>query len=297
MGLLLTPLTVAGCHTDRAAPAVVEAAIGPFPIQPGQELTRCMVFRLGNPAGGFVRRIRAEVGERSHHMSLYRSADTEERREPFDCRGFDSVLQGDRPLFIAQQARGELAFPSDDGGAPVGFAFEARQMVRLEMHYLNTTTAPATAAGRFLLDLAPPSDAVVPADIAFWGTVGIHIPPHAAWKTDAKFVEAPPAYRTFALTTHQHHLGTRMRVWHADSAADIAGEPLVDSRLWSDPELRIFDPPMRYEATDKTGLAYQCEWRNTGPDWVTYGEGFNDEMCFIWHYYFPGTGFDHLVQP
>jgi hypothetical protein len=33
------------------------------------------------------------------------------------------------------------------------------------------------------------------------------------------------------------------------------------------------------------------------PNTVGYGEGFYDEMCFVWHYYFPGMGFDHIVQP
>jgi hypothetical protein len=294
MGLLF--LLGAGCRSG-AKPAAIQAGIGPFTIDPGQELTQCVVLRVNNPDPGFVRHIRADLGPRSHHMTIYRSADTEERREPFACRGFDSVLEGDLPLFIAQQERAEMSFPSDESGAPVGFAFDARQMVRLEMHYLNTTPQVGTAEGSFLLDLVPSSSGVVPADIAFWGTVDIHIPPQAAWKTGVKFVEAPPDYRTFAMTTHQHHLGTRMRVWHADDAADIASDPLVDSRSWSDPPVRLFDPPLRYGPGSKTGLAYQCEWNNTTADTVTYGEGFHNEMCFVWHYYFPGMGFDHIVQP
>lgn len=290
-------LVLVGCHAKSAPVVEAAAEVGPLAIAPGEELTKCVVVRLDNPAPGFVRRIRAELGARSHHFSLYKSVDTQERLEPFDCRGFDSVLEGDRPLFIAQQERAELAFPRDEQGAPVGFALDARQMLRLELHYLNTTAKPDTAEGRFTLDLVPPSADMVPADIAFWGTVGIHIPPHAAWKTEVKFVGAPPAYHTFALTTHQHHLGTRMRVWHASGPSDVAGPPLVDSRVWSDPELRIFDPPIGYGPGDPTGLAYQCEWQNTTAGEVVYGEGFNDEMCFVWHYYFPGMGFDHIVQP
>lgn len=295
--LVLVALAGAACRGGGGGPATVEATVGPWPVSPGQELTRCIVFRLNNPAPAFIRRIRAEVGPRSHHLSLYRSDDDGETLTPFDCRGFDTVLDGDRPLFIAQQERAELAFPMDDSGLPVGFAIGPRQMVRLEMHYLNTTSEADTAAGRFLLDTIPDSAAVVPADIAFWGTVGIDIPPHAEWKTEVKFVEAPAADRTFALTTHQHHLGTRMRVWWADSAADVAGAPIADSRSWSDPDLVTFSPALRYGPRGKKGLAYQCEWRNTTAAAVGYGEGFGDEMCFVWHYYFPGIGFDHIVQP
>jgi hypothetical protein len=293
----LLALAGAACHGGSAAPTTVEAPVGPWSIGPGQELTRCIVFHLDNPGPAFIRTIRAELGVHSHHMTIYRSADAEERLIPFDCRGFDSVLQGDRPLFIAQQERAEITFPDDDGGAAVGYAIDAHQMVRLEMHYLDTTPDPVTTSGRFSLETIPLSPSVVPADIAFWGTVGIHIPPHAAWETEVKFVEAPASYRTFALTTHQHRLGTRMRVWYADDAADTAGPPLTDSRSWSDPPLVVFSPPLRYGPAGKKGLAYQCDWSNTTADTVTYGEGFHDEMCFVWHYYFPGQGFDHIIQP
>jgi hypothetical protein len=42
------------------------------------------------------------------------------------------------------------------------------------------------------------------------------------------------------------------------------------------------------------GLSYQCEWNNATDDVVEFGEGVNDEMCFLWAYYYPsvGVGFD-----
>jgi len=288
----------AACRSGGASGSVT-SAIGPYPIDPGDEKTQCIVFRLDNPEGGFIRNIRAELGLHSHHMTIYRSASTTEQRTPFDCRGFDSVFDGDQPIFIAQQENAALAFPSDDGGQPVGFAIDAHQMVRMEMHYLNTTPEAATSEGRFILDTIPVSTSVVPADIAFWGTDDIHIPPHAAWKTDPRFVLGQPGNRMFALTTHQHSLGTRIRGWYADSAADITQAPLVDNKSWRDPTLVVFDPPLVFGegADSKKGLAYQCEWVNTTAKTVTYGENFHDEMCFLWHYYFPGKGFDHFIQP
>jgi len=246
VSFLLLLMTAAACHSGGSAPASVTASIGPYPINAGEEKTHCIVFRLDNAEGGFIRNIRAELGVHSHHMTIYRSADTVEQRVPFDCLGFDSVLQGDQPLFIAQQERAELAFPTDEKGHPVGFAIEPHQMVRMEMHYLNTTAAAATSEGRFILDTVPLSKTVMPADVAFWGTDSINIPPHAAWKTDVKFVLAPVGNRMFALTTHQHSLGTRIRGWYADDAADTAAPPLVDNRSWRDPTLEIFTPPMAF---------------------------------------------------
>ncbi len=302
---LVSLLAVAACHAAgsgggpgaQAQAGALRASIGPYPILSGEEKTECIVYRLDNPEGAYVRAIHAELGAHSHHMSLYRSAGTEERLTPFPCRGFDSVLEGDQPLFIAQQRHADLAFPDDEHGVPVGFAIGPRQMMRVEMHYLNTTPAPSSSSGAFVIDTVPLATAIIPADIGFWGTLDIHIPPLSAWETPTKFVHAPEGIRIFALTTHEHHLGTRMRVWYADDASDTASAPIADCLTWSDPPIEVYEPPLLFGPGGKAGLAYQCEWLNPGPDPVTYGEGFGDEMCFLWHYYFPGRGFDHVVEP
>src|SRR5262245_5527709 len=114
--------------------ATVEAKIGPFALNPGLEKTQCVVFRLNNPMGAFIRAFRAELAEGSHHMTLYQSVDTIEQHEPFDCVGFDSIVKGDRPIFIAERRQTELAFPRDEHGTPIGYKIEPNQMVRMELH-------------------------------------------------------------------------------------------------------------------------------------------------------------------
>jgi hypothetical protein len=293
--LLVCPLLVAACHPT--ATATFDAAVGPYPLAPGEEKTVCITRRLNNPEATYIHRIRAEIFPGSHHMTIYRSTADLEVLKPFECFGFDSVLRGDRPLFIAQQERAELAFPTDESGQQVGYAIDAHQMLRLELHYINTTREELSPGGIFHLDTVTPNDAIMGADIAFWGTTDIDIPPHAAWETPVKFVPAEPGTRTFAMTTHQHSLGTRMRVWFADNAEDIRSKPVDESRTWSDPPLVRFDPPLRFGSAGKAGLAYQCNWQNPTANEVHYGEHFHDEMCFVWHYYYPGRGFDHVVQP
>ena len=54
--------------------------------------------------------------------------------------------------------------------------------------------------------------------------------------------------------------------------------------------LRSSDPPVSIGEGD--GLAYQCAWNNTTDKAVGFGEGFNEEMCFLWAYYYPSKGFD-----
>jgi hypothetical protein len=87
-----------------------------------------------------------------------------------------------------------------------------------------------------------------------------------------------------------------MRVWYTSSASDTSSEPVADGQSWSDPTLETFASPLDFPSTgggkfSNMGFAYQCEWKNTSPNDVKFGEGFNDEMCFLWHYYFPSQGF------
>ena len=49
-------------------------------------------------------------------------------------------------------------------------------------------------------------------------------------------------------------------------------------------------------ATSTKGLAFECKWNNTTPNTVMFGESFNDEMCFVWQYYYPSQGFALCVN-
>jgi hypothetical protein len=281
----------------HAKTGALEATIGPLVAEPGVEKTMCRNFRLGNSETAFIHRIRAELGDSSHHMTVYLSQDTVEQPEAFECGGFDTLLQGDRPMFIAAQHRTELELPVEAGGVPVVYEIEPHQMVRIEMHYLNTTAERKSVEAKVIFESVPSSIDMLGADIAFWGTIGISIPPNSSWETDVKFVSAIPGTRSFALTTHQHHLGTRMRVWHANDTGDTAGEPVADSTDWAEPPLETYDPPLVFGTGGKAGLAYKCEWENPTQSQVTWGVSIKDEMCFFWHYYYPGRGFSYIVQP
>jgi len=288
-----------GSFDPGAMVTTVDTTIGPLPIDPGQEYTKCITVRLNNAEGAFVRRFRADLHEGSHHLILYRSSATDEAPNAVDCQGFSGIFSGDHPIFIAQQAKSDLVFPKDENGVPVGLEIAPNQMVRIEMHYINTSTQPINVSGDIHIDTVPLSTNVVKSDLAFWGTTNINIPPNSTADTGVKFQRALPDTHSFALTTHQHHFGTRMQVWYGDSANDLSTS-VADSSNWSDPPLELFDPPLSFPAGSggfsSKGFAYKCEWKNTSPNSVGFGEGFNDEMCFLWHYYYPSQGFQACVN-
>jgi hypothetical protein len=287
---------------DGGAPlATIESGIGPIAAGSGEEHTQCITMNLKNAEGAFVRRFRADLGIGSHHMVVYKSNATSESTVPQDCQGFSGLLAGEHPIFIAQQAKAELDFPTDENGVPVALEIEQNQMVRLELHFINTTSQPIDVTGKLFVDTVPLTTKVVKSDLAFWGTQQISIPANGVGDTGVKFQNALAASKTFALTTHQHHLGTRMRIWYAKDASDVSAAPVADGQNWSDPPLELFTPALDFPdsgngKTSSMGLAFRCEWKNTTANQVNFGEGFNDEMCFLWQYYYPSQGFQLCVD-
>lgn len=271
-------------------------SIGPITAQAGMENTQCVTVNLNNPEGAYVRRVRADISAGSHHLVVYTSSETVEDPVPKDCQPFSGILNGEHPIFIAQQPLAQLVFPTDENGTPVGFEIPPYQMVKIEMHYINTTNYPLEVVGKSSFDTVPLSTMVTKSDLAFWGTTQINIPPNSMGDTGVLFQQALAATKTFALTTHQHVRGTEMLVWYGDSADDPNKILVADGKEWDNPTLELFATPLDFPANggntlSTKGLAFECKWNNPTPDTVTFGEGFNDEMCFLWHYYFPSQGF------
>jgi hypothetical protein len=286
-----TSTTTTGAGGGATEYTAFESAFAPLVVEPGDEATECITVRLGNADSGYVRRFRATLGSGSHHLIAYLSDATEEKLTPHPCAGFSGLFGGDYPIFIAQQAAMELELPTDaESGLPVGFPIAANQMLRLELHYINTNPTPLPIDARIHLDTVPMGSPIVESAFAFYGTADIDLPPNTTGDTGVHFQEALGGTKTFALTTHQHQLGTRMRVWHSTDASDLS-TLVADSTDWADPPLEVFDPPLEFPEGAAKGLAFQCEWANTTASPVGFGEGFNDEMCFLWHYYYPSKGF------
>jgi hypothetical protein len=279
----------------------IARSMGPLTMQAGMENTQCVTINLNNPEGAYVRRVRADLTSGSHHMIVYTSSKTEEDPVPKDCLPFSGILGGEHPIFIAQQPHSELEFPTDENGTPVGFEIPPYQMVKLEMHYINTSNFPLEVIGKISFDTVPLSTVVTKSDLAFWGTTKIEIPPNSAGDTGVLFQPALAGTKTFALTTHQHHLGTEMLVWYGEGADDPNKKLVAEGKNWADPPVEIFATPLDFpenggDPVSTKGLAFQCKWNNTTPNTVTFGEGYNDEMCFVWQYYFPSQGFNLCVN-
>jgi hypothetical protein len=127
------------------------------------------------------------------------------------------------------------------------------------------------------------------ANFGFWGTTKITIPPNASFDSGVKFQPAIPGTTGFGVTTHQHRMGTRFRIW-GGKEGDTAAAPVVDENNWAEPRLASLAPPLAFDGSN--GLSYQCQWQNSSSETIGFGESALDEMCFLLLYYYPSHGFD-----
>ncbi len=262
---------------------------GPIQVAPGKENTQCIVVPLGNAASIHVGQIHDLLGTASHHMILYKVAAQATQATPFDCQPFQGALNpsNGNPLIISQKADDTLTLPQG-----VAFTLDPNQMVRLEMHYINANpTQTVTLVTTSTLTTIPDADYKYDASFLFIGDPQITIPPNATFTTGSQYFALPAKYNSsnfFAVTGHEHHLGTEVQVWNASQGSSAPGSLIYTSTSWSDPPVTTFTPPFQIPAGG--GFKFQCNWDNTTSSQVNFGESANDEMCFFWAYYFPSQG-------
>lgn len=286
--------------------------IGPIALPAGGEWTQCVVVPMGNATEQMVRSVRAHLGSGSHHLIVYRSTDTMPNTTPTPCRGFsgitESYLSPQSPMLIAQQAEAALNWP--DG---VGMHVDANQLIRLEFHAINLTSSPVMATAAVDIDAVDVTARYTPGDTMFWGNTRISIPAHSTGAVE--FFSVPrTGTRVFALTSHTHqfgaapantiHLGTAGSTMMVPGVAGVQatvynnitdGQMLHRSTNWSDPPLTVLPSPLVFDGTQ--GMHLRCNYNNTSASTVGFGESANQEMCFMWAYYYPAPrGLNVCVQ-
>jgi hypothetical protein len=177
---------------------------------------------------------------------------------------------------------------------PEGVAYQipAFQFVTLELHYFNVTSGPIDIEGVFELDVL---DAATPAPIAaemlFTGTNSIAIPAHSPGS--ATFFGKPrgtpqdPTH-VFAMTSHTHGRGVRATIERMATQESSSGQLLHESLDWAEPPLSTFNPALVFTGAD--GLKLTCQYQNDTSAPIYFGIGVDQEMCFMWLYYYPARG-------
>jgi Copper type II ascorbate-dependent monooxygenase, C-terminal domain len=284
----------AGAPAAGAPAAGAPAVDGPFPtsplraeivaraVAPGDEQHVCVVIPLDNAVPVWVNAMRAELFGGSHHLIVDRpDPATKPQLEATVC----SVTAGSDAtrLMIAQQRETKVTLPSG-----VAFPLAVHQPLFLQLHYINLNDAPMDIRGSLELFLsdreaAPP----IEAKSRFTGATTIMIPAKSP-ATVQSFVKPPIVQgrtaRVFALTSHTHRLGVHASIERVLDLAAPAATPLHVSTDWAEPPLTMLDPPLAFDGSD--GLRLTCQYQNDTDEEVTFGILAEQEMCFMWLYYY-----------
>ena len=115
------------------------------------------------------------------------------------------------PIAITQKADDMIFLPPR-----VGYTFAPHQMVKLEMHYLNSSDTEQSVMATVDFYVAEPSTIDHEASILFTGSPDVSIAPGEA-KTLHQFFTVPyyldlSKSKIFAITGHTHKLGTSVMV-------------------------------------------------------------------------------------
>jgi hypothetical protein len=265
---------------------------GPVDVPAGVESTQCIWVHLNNATEIKVHQLHDVLGPSSHHLIVYKDdMDTTEQTTPMPCQPFTGALNTSgmiTPLVITQKADDEISLP--DG---VAYTLAPNQMIKLELHYINSTDADVQAQAQVTFYAADPATIHDEASILFTGSPDISIPAGQQvmlheYFTLPSYVDLSSSH-IFAITGHEHHYGTGVQVNVAPSKTGpmtsvYAPNPFV----WSEPVTTTHDPG--FSVPSGGGFDFTCTWTNTGTTTVKFGESANDEMCFFWAYYYPSQG-------
>ena len=299
--LSLLLLAAAACGTDAGddplpVTGVYSLSYGPITVLPGMEDTQCMRLRLDNTEPIKVHQMRNLLSSGSHHLIVYKDDDPKsvETTTPYPCMPFTGALNTSglaAPVMITQRAEDSLTLPDK-----VAYTFAPNQMIRIEMHFINSTDVPIEVSATSEFTAVAESRIDHEANILFIGTPDINMPAGATMDVQTYFTPSRASLdlsgaKFFAITGHTHHYGQDVEVSTATSATGThtsvyAPTPFV----WSEPETTAHKPEFTLPAGLQSGFDIKCSYRNTSSQAVRFGESANNEMCFFWAYYYPSKG-------
>ena len=260
-------------------------AWGPLTVPAGTDATQCVVLQLSNADEIYVHQLHVTG---AHHMIVYRDdVDQTESATPSDCTPFSGALDPSgmvAPLMVTSHHDDELTLP--DG---VAYRFAPHQMIRIELHYINSGDSPTQESATAEFYAVDKSTIHDEAGVMLIGTPDVALPPNATATVDQAFVpsQADPDLvdaSVFAAAGFTHQYGTAVGVSGMGQRAPIYAPQSFE---WNAPSVTTIDPPLAVAADQSFDVA--CSYYNSTAGAIGFGSSPADEVCFFWAYYFPAT--------
>jgi hypothetical protein len=305
-----------GPQSVNGAPPTPEE-IAKYTIAPGAEVEDCVYVRSTNTQDIYVDAYHGRMRPNSHHLIVTmlpeeRAAGLELNKQ-VPCNQAEALgdvwLLGsqDPQIDITIEGGGAGIKPAKEGDPEFGSGqlIKANQLMRIDMHYINTTDKPLLKEAWVYLRAVPKEKVKQLVDMITFFQGAIYVPPGATGvKTARAGCEAPTDRYINLVTGHFHEHGTRFTVWH--DKLDGTSEMIYDTRDWDVPGNAFYNYRVKNPAMDdksiwgaKTGyvqvkkgekLSFECEYSNPSSTPVRFGELGKDQMCNIFGLYYPTDG-------
>jgi hypothetical protein len=271
-----------GTGGSIATGPTISANLEVLQVEPGGQRTVCTTKHLNNATEVKVKNVRGHISGGSHHFIVDRDPTDVPIDGVVECFG----LSGTDATRVLIAEKPETLFAMPQG---VGFTLRPNQPLTTELHYFNPTDAPIDIEAIIEFELAEGEEAanMKEASMVFAGNTSIFLP--AGMPGEVEFFMPMPGApgapaKMFALTSHTHSLGVRATIERVVDAFAAPGEQLHESLSWAEPPMTEFMPEVEFTGTD--GLRLKCEYLNDREVDVTFGTAVQDEMCFMWLYYY-----------
>lgn len=243
--------------------------------EPGTEIQQCHVFKLDNADPVEVDRIGVQFPAGSHHVHIYKS-DTPADDGVADCwSGIDwtrwHLVIGAQTMPLDWQLPTGLTVPL----AP-------HQQMLVQVHWLNTTTAPIDGEIDLGFETVDHSDAHVGVVFGINKQTAMQPSEH---KVIQQWCAMPHDTKLLALMGHFHGLGQRYSI---DTRAEGAtsGSKVYEALGEQTFQFKMFDSPS--PVPDGEGLQFECDFFNTTGMPITWGaDTKRAEHCNMSAYYYP----------
>jgi hypothetical protein len=289
--------------SELGTPVTLTAAS--FQVAPGAEVYKCQVF--ANPFAGVttdIVKMHGVMSAGSHHFFLFNISGAEAVVEPpqgtiGDCAG--KGLEFHPFPFLSQQADWSVGYPTAADGSPMGYPLVGQNLLMINVHYLNTSSAPINAQVTITLTPAKPgvvkthvgtiflnnTTASVPASVPM--TSPIHTT--MTWVGDATL---PATYSIFTSWQHMHRTALKF-------TATTNGNTFYTDTNWDSPNLYIHaanmtEPPTAtglrnaIPMTNSQSITWDCSYYNDQAVALTFGDSaLSNIMCIYLGQYYPAS--------
>jgi hypothetical protein len=265
------PDAIDGPTADGWTPLIARS----WALAPGATNTyECTRIQVANDMwiSGF--RVAAPVG--THHAVLTISTGNMAIGD-YDCGALSLDPQ---MLYAAGVGTDDLMFPSG-----VAIHIAAGTFLNLNLHLFNATDNPLADSSGVLVKIVKQAEVQHEADMMFSGTFVINVPSDGQPHTAQGGCTAPTDWHVFTLWPHMHQTGVHHKWTYTHSGVPTS---LIDDDYLFAEQRNYPIPDTIIRRGDRIDTV--CTYVNNTGTTMSWGDGYDREMCFTGMYKYPAGG-------